>query len=221
MIPRNYGVHMGDDFEFIDVVGRIAKEVDSIVETGTRHGNGSTLVLARTERPVHTIECNPAHYEQAVANLKQFPNVQCHLGYSLPLSRMLEFIDKDPIYDSNLTIMFDDPVNPREYYKIELGCHFIRERLLEILIDNSSRQLILLDSAGGVGWLEFCKVMELPQHRLQQKILLLDDIAHVKHYRSVKQLNRQFPDYFVRSKSGRWGWIDFAAAFQGLQHDSH
>src|SRR5262245_11685233 len=208
--PRNYSVHLNTDVEFKHTVPILAADVDFIVETGTRYGDGSTLVLATTGKPVTTIECNPNNHHQAVTNLSTYPNVTCILGYSLFRQKMFDFIDQDSIYDSNLPIMFDNLINPREYYKIEIGNQPIQENVLINLIDNSIRQLILLDSAGGVGWLEYLTVVSLSPEKLQKKILILDDIGHVKHYRSVIDLDNRYMGFFHKSDSGRWGWIDFS-----------
>jgi hypothetical protein len=54
------------------------------------------------------------------------------------------------------------------------------------LITNPESQLIFLDSSGGVGLLEFQRVRELPKEILNEKLIMLDDINHIKHYRSLQ-----------------------------------
>lgn len=79
------------------------------------------------------------------------------------------------------------------------------ENALEVFCNNNRKQLIFLDSAGGVGYLEFKYIMGLPQIYLDNKILMLDDISHIKHTRSVLEL--QQAGYTVNiSSDKRFAW---------------
>lgn len=190
----NYSTRiLGKSYEtFIDLV--ITKYgIQSIVETGTYDGMGSSQILAKTGLPFDTIECHGMNFIAAKVNLEQFKQTRVHHAYSLPLNEMLEFINNDdwtnnPEKMIELGVKFDHD-NPRWYYKHELNDVVSkppRENLLMGLITNTQRQLVFLDSSGGVGLLEFQKVIDLPKELLREKVIMLDDVNHIKHYRSVE-----------------------------------
>jgi hypothetical protein len=177
---------------FID--GIIKKyKIESIVETGTYDGMGSSQLLASTGLPFDTIECHGMNFIAAKVNLEKFKNTRVHHAYSLKLDEMLEFIKEDewtnnPEQMVKLGVKFDHE-NPRWYYKHELTDVVSKppqENVLMSLITNPESQLIFLDSSGGVGLLEFQKVRELPKEILNEKLIMLDDINHIKHYRSLQ-----------------------------------
>jgi len=167
--------------------------IESIVETGTYDGMGSSQILAKTGLPFDTIECHGMNFIASKVNLEGFPNTRVHHAYSLLLDEMLEFINNDewtnnPQKMIELGVKFDHD-NPRWYYKHELNDVVSKppqEDLLMKLITNPERQLLFLDSSGGVGLLEFQKVIGLPKEILKEKVIMLDDVNHIKHYRSVE-----------------------------------
>ena len=75
------------------------------------------------------------------------------------------------------------------------------------LINNNKRQIVFLDSAGGVGYLEFKTFMKLPKKNLNSKILILDDVMHIKHYRSVKELKNM--GYKPKIINNRFAYLSF------------
>lgn len=172
-------------------------KVESIVETGTYDGMGSSQILAKTGLPFDTIECHGMNFIAAKVNLENFKNTRVHHAYSLPLNEMLEFINNDdwtnnPEKMIKLGVKFDHD-NPRWYYKHELNDVVSkppRENVLMDLITNTERQLVFLDSSGGVGLLEFQKVISLPKELLKEKIIMFDDVNHIKHYRSVEWMKQ-------------------------------
>lgn len=214
---NNYCIHMNSDPEFSPVISSLSLLVDEIIETGTNLGDGSTLVLAGSGKPVITLECNADYLAKAKENLAGFPNVQCVHGYSLFLDEMLSFIAQD---DKGRRLIRLGKVNSdvcseqtTQFYSKEIGNYDIPENLLPDLIDNPKKQLILLDSAGGIGWLEFIVVMRLKKEYLENKILVMDDINHLKHSRSVKFLEEKYPGRLHKAKSLRWGWINFSEEY--------
>jgi hypothetical protein len=72
-------------------------------------------------------------------------------------------------------------------------------KLLQVHADHAP--LIILDTAGGVGFLEFQIVWE----RMAEKrfALLLDDTHHVKHYRSLQHLRRS-ADFDIVALGTSW-----------------
>lgn len=200
----NYQCHLNNlDFK-VPVMSIIAQyDIEDIVETGTNTGVGSTRVLADTGLDVNTIECNPDNHKQAVENLRQSSNVICHLGLSLKKQDMISFLQSDK-YTYPPDIMIDS-VDPICFYTKEIDFD-VPENLLPDLVNNERRQLIFLDSAGGVGYQEFLTIMKLPGVIKQHKVLLLDDCMHVKHYRSVQFLEKE--GYKVNNVlEGRVCWV--------------
>jgi hypothetical protein len=107
-----------------------------------------------------------------------------------------ESFDLDVTYDSKY---------PKSFYMREISQNVVVDNALELLCNNDRKQLIFLDSAGGVGYLEYLWVMNLPNEYLMNKILMLDDINHIKHYRSVKDLIDKGFDVQV-SEDKRFAW---------------
>jgi hypothetical protein len=188
---------------------------EEIIETGTYNGLGSTSIFAQTGLPVKTVESCKTHYNLAIDNLQKYPNVSCFWGSSLNIDEMISFIRQDDIYRSDLVlqkvIQYDgdsDPSKSSLFYEREVlgfGETPIDQDLLMKFIDNDKKQIVFLDSAGGVGYLEFQKVLTLDKHKLLNKILLLDDVLHVKHYRSVVHL-KQLKQEVVISENKRFAY---------------
>lgn len=173
-------------------------KVESIVETGTYDGMGSSQILAKTGLPFDTIECHGMNFIAAKVNLESFKNTRVHHAYSLSLNEMIEFIKNDewtnnPDKMVELGVKFDHE-NPRWYYQHELNDVVSkppRENVLMDLITNPEKQLVFLDSSGGVGLLEFQKVIGLSKELLKEKIIMFDDVNHIKHYRSVEWMKEK------------------------------
>lgn len=169
--------------------------IEHIVETGSYDGLGSSSLLASTGLPFDTIECHAMNFVAAKVNLSSHVNATVHHAYSLPLSEMLGFIESDewtndPGTMEDLGVKFDHE-DPKWYYRHELIDVVTmprREGLLMELIDNDRRQLVFLDSSGGVGLMEFRAFMSIGPERLRKKVLMLDDVDHIKHRRSVQEL---------------------------------
>jgi hypothetical protein len=192
--------------------------IEEIIETGTFNGLGSTSVFAKSGIKTISIESCFEHYEAAKENLKEFNNVELHHALSLSLIEMEKFITEDDIYYSDLVLSGKLPVdgghinNSQNFYLNEVrgfsGKKAEIEDFLFPLINNSKKQLVFLDSAGGVGFLEFKKFMTLEETFLKNKILVLDDVSHVKHYRSVVFLKQNNYEVSV-SSDGRFAYCNF------------
>jgi len=179
--------------------------IDEIVETGSYHGDGSTLIFAQTGKYVYGIECNPEHYVLSYNNLVEYPNVCMIHGLSLKrndlikglLSERFDLIGTN--YDSNY---------PKTAYMREINYQVAVENALDIFCNNDRHQLIFLDSAGGVGYLEFKEVMSWEPYNLMNKVLILDDINHIKHIRSVHDLLGRGFNVGI-SEEQRFAWVSF------------
>jgi hypothetical protein len=225
-VDKKYTINLNSNL-FEQTVNSLIKKknIEEIIETGTFNGLGSTTVFAKTKKRTISIECSYEHYQQAKMNLKHFNNVELYYGTSLPIEDMITFIENDDIYESDEFIshsLMGDYANHnvdiiKQAYKEEVSsscscnksCSSGMENLLIKLIDNDKKQLVFLDSAGGVGYLEFKKFMSLDKNKLKNKILLLDDISHVKHYRSVLWLQKNEYDIVI-SEDERFAFCIFS-----------
>jgi hypothetical protein len=101
-----------------------------------------------------------------------------------------------------------DSTRPKVFYAQEILQPVLVEDALNIFAKNETRQLVFLDSAGGVGYLEFVEFMSWPLSVRREKVLLLDDVTHVKHAKSVQSLKDWGFDVKL-SSDGRFAWCQF------------
>jgi hypothetical protein len=186
----------------------------------------------RTAPPKHfvTIEVNFANWCRAKGNLRVLPFVDCRWGLSVPLERAVNFLRNDDMLINHKkyeNIYIDNITDPVAAYTNELlgqavelerqplsaqskdikfdGKDYLYDgedllgRLIDMHADHSP--LIILDSAGGTGFLEFQIVMEKMTNKNFH--ILLDDIHHVKHYRSYDFIKRA-PKFTVFAHSQSW-----------------
>ena len=186
-----------------DIITRFP-EITEIVETGTYNGMGSTQVFAKTKKDVFTIECNQVNYNMAVSNLREYPNVCVFHGLSLPRNYLVSTLMME---DFNLDVKYDS-TNPKPFYMREIAQPVVQEDCLSLLSNNERRQLLFLDSAGGVGFIEFNYIMKnFSPSAIKNKILVLDDCNHIKHKRSIEHLMRIGCEVHL-SSDFRFGWCD-------------
>lgn len=81
-----------------------------------------------------------------------------------------------------------------------------KENILEYALSSmkDKQPLILLDSAGGIGYLEFSKTMEIMKNH--DFYLILDDIHHLKHFRSYRDVTEN-PKFTILGQDIAHGWI--------------
>ena len=178
--------------------------IEEIVETGSYHGDGSTLIFAQTGRYVYGIECNPLNYLISYNNLLEYANVCMIHGLSLKREDLIKGIlsenfDIDTNYDSDY---------PKTAYMREISHQVSIENALDVFCKNERYQLIFLDSAGGVGYLEYKEVMSYGYDNLKNKVLILDDVTHIKHLRSVTDLIEKGFNVGI-SEDTRFAWVSF------------
>jgi hypothetical protein len=178
-------------------------DIDEVVETGTFNGLGSTSVFAKTGKYVFTIECNKNNFETAIRNLEQYQNVCVIHGLSLYRDILIKHLMQQE-FDINTTY---DSDYPKSFYMREINQQVVLENALDVLANNDRKQLVFLDSAGGVGYAEFLEFMNYEGK--DKKILVLDDIDHIKHKRSVEYLEQM--GYNVNKSVGnRFAWCDLS-----------
>jgi len=192
-----------------------------VIETGTHTGTGSTRMILRafgerTPEKFLTIEVSRELVNRARVNLADAPSVECLWGLSVRREAAHRFLLGDEWLrelDPALDIYVDFLPDPVAGYTAELAGalggdqdNTPPDNLLELLLNqfNSERPFICLDSAGGIGWLEFHEVLRL--QRDLPFLILLDDINHVKHYRSARYIERS-PAFEVLGADHDEGWM--------------
>lgn len=207
-----------------------------VVETGTHEGLGSTRFIAESfPRGTHprsfvTIEAGWRSWRRARRNLRRFPAVTPVWGHTLDLRSAIEFVEGDECirrHDRYPNVFIDDIEDPVGFYTRELkgglsgmprGLHkrlaFAIDRRLRyagegllaksLLKVREERPLVVLDSAGGTGWLEFTMVRNTMGTR--SYVLLLDDVHHLKHFRSLEHVRRD-SSFEILGLDERHGWM--------------
>lgn len=81
------------------------------------------------------------------------------------------------------------------------------ENILAHIIKDISHTypLFLLDSAAGIGYFEFQTVNKLMGGK--PYFLILDDIHHLKHFRSYRDISKETGSYTILQKSLEHGWL--------------
>lgn len=204
--------------ELSDSIDKIKDNIEIIIETGTFDGLGSTTMLAEifknseTLQKFYTIEVDNRIFLRARRNLKKYPFIECFNGLSINYKECVEFMENDNFIKNynDINFLYGDDViggDAINTYKLELqGSIFIgpspfqlkdfdEDILIKLLNENiEKRILILLDSSGGIGYLEFQKITEMLKNK--SYYLLLDDINHLKHYRSYLYI-KDNPEYEI------------------------
>jgi len=177
-----------------------------------------------------TIEANYRSWRRAKENLKQFPFVTPLWGLSTSRQEALRFIENDPALQNHLEypdIFIDDIQDPLKFYSREIAGElggkannpvegvrqFVDRRrfyagddLLAKWLEafRSHYPLIVLDSAGGVGYLEFKTVeRHMSAHPY---FLLLDDVHHLKHFRSYDHVHGE-RKFSIIGENKEVGWL--------------
>src|SRR5260370_33191430 len=190
--------------------------------------------IFRTQSPAPqlfvTIEASHHNWRRARENLKAFPFVTPLWGLSTSLQEALRFIGNDPALQNHFkypNIFIDDVEDPINFYSNEIagrlggGARNPMERIRQFVdrrrfysgedllakwlgAFRSYSPLVVLDSAGGVGYLEFNAVQRhMTGHPY---FLLLDDICRLKHFRSYNYINAN-KQFAVIGESKEAGWL--------------
>lgn len=211
------GMMIQESSAFAEAIGQVIREYrpKKILETGTYLGQGTTAVIAEAmkqngiDSTFFTIEVNPRYHAQAKAYLesKGYP-VQALCGLSIP-QRLLPSREQiqqttTAVQDESLFVDHPEPVRAQRYYQ-ETDFPEVPDDLLgKCLADFDGRpDLVLLDSAGHLGWIEFEYLLE----RLKGPcILALDDIDHIKHHRSFQHMQKDSRFEILVSSNEKFGF---------------
>lgn len=177
---------------FTDEITKLikSKKLKKIIETGSYHGTGTTKAIAAGEQ-VYSIEVNPKNHDIAKKN-----NKGSHIQFLLGLS-----VDKSQI-PVNITFDVPDHIivdhldrNRQKLYTAEVS-YEVEDNLLDKALSmmDYKPDLVLLDSAGHMGLIEFKYLME----RVKGKFYLaLDDTLHVKHYNTMQYIKENTEQFKV------------------------
>lgn len=187
-----------------------------VIETGTYKGTGTTMALIKAlkdttvpgiyDLDIHTLEANSEFFWEAKNNLAAWPFVHPQQALSLPRTAAINFMCNDPVINGMnrpYGIVYDvNPMIQLQFYIQEISPPRVPlnieqdalPKLAQQFNDQGKKILFVLDSAGGLGWLEFQTTIDIMQKRAF--FLWLDDCNHVKHYRSKRVIDR--------NEDGRW-----------------
>jgi hypothetical protein len=211
------------------------ERITHVLESGTYLGLGSTTWIAesfaasRSPDVFVTIEINWQNWRQARLNLRRFSFVRPLWGRTVTAKAALHFLENDNLLRNpdQYPEIFIDRGDPLRLYREEvLGgnervldgprilLRFVFDRffsyagegLLEkyLVRFQMTNPLIILDSAGGIGFLEFSIVRSVMRRR--PYLLLLDDINHLKHFRSYEQIKKD-PKFSILGLDESRGWL--------------
>ncbi len=171
----------------------------SIIETGTYLGQGTSSIIWRAlhdfriDADFTTMEVNPRHHQLALAHFNsQGMKIRAELGISVPrdlLPNRAEIADRfianreyDGIYYDH-----DESVRADLYYS-ETNFNVADDLLFTAMQRCGFKpEFVLLDSAGHMGFIEFQYLMSLIQGDF---ILMLDDIHHCKHFKTLQVIKK-------------------------------
>lgn len=196
----------------------------AVVETGTNRGTGSTMAIiggfGRNPPGVfYTIETSYTLCKKARENLGAFSFIHCLNGLSLKMDEAIAATKNNTdLTNTDLDIIFDhDPHSAVDRYIAEITSGLDRaprdsewkDDLLSYAVgecrkDGYERIMFCLDSAGSLGWAEFQEVNRLMKG--SGYLLLLDDIFHVKHWRTSEYI-RNSSEFSIVDENKDEGWM--------------
>jgi hypothetical protein len=160
-----------------------AHSLKKIIETGSYKGEGTTAAIRRAmsgDEQVYSIEVNPTyHHEAEVANGGS--GIHFLLGLSIGNAQ----IPVDTTFNVPDWVVVDhQPEYRSQLYNREV-MHKVPDHMLDYALAQMDHRpdLVILDSAGHMGYIEFRYLMERVHGDF---FLALDDTNHVKHYETCQ-----------------------------------
>ena len=191
------------------------------------------VIKSKSEFPnFFTLEIDIDFFLKARKNLKSFPFVKVLYGISVDLNEAIKFMETDDCilnHQNYPDIFIDVEDNPKEFYINEIkgklsGSRLntwgkikrwlklgtageFKENLFSTIIPKirDKKPLILLDSCGGIGYMEFLKVIELMKDKSFS--IILDDVHHIKHFRSLQYLKDSKNGFKIIAEDLEKGWV--------------
>jgi hypothetical protein len=188
-----------------------------VIETGTYWGTGTTTIIAKALRDLGiedaefiSIEVNPRNLDRAAANLaKAGLVVELVNGLSVPrillpdLNRIEQDLVRNVLADG-LVVDHEEQDRARLYFK-ETDFSDLPDDVLGNALERFDYRpdFVLLDSGGHMGHIEFRYLIEKlrgPCH------IALDDIYHVKHFRSFQEMKQDNRFELVAASEEKFGF---------------
>jgi hypothetical protein len=179
------------------------KKPKRIIETGTYLGRGTTTVIASAIKDFnidivrfYSLEVNPHHYKAAFDHLKNkgllgvvslINGLSIH-RYELPNRDKIkrDFLDRE--WPEGVYIDHSKDSRVDRYFE-ETNFDHVPDGMLLTCLEglNFSPDLVLLDSGGHIGEIEFNTV--IPKLK-KPCVIALDDVFHVKHYNNLQKIRK-------------------------------
>lgn len=178
------------DSQLGQTLTRLAKDAETIVETGTWNGRGSTqclrLGLVRPTQRIWTVECNFERHAEAKAIHADEPRITCLLG-TIVTGEEIKFPHNEP-------------------YSFELASEIHENNRSTLVFDQIPSVIDLLFVDGGA----FSGLAEVSKLKDRSKVIVLDDVREDKNKMSYGLLcySKTFElaeDHF----DDRYGWAVF------------
>jgi hypothetical protein len=177
-----------------------------------------------------TIEVNWKSWRRAKRNLRRFRFLNPVWGRTVSAEAALQFVETDDTlrnHNRHADVFIDDTTNPVRFYTSEIMGRlggaprhpldagrwlvdkvfsYAGDDLLEKYLHSfrATHPLVVLDSAGGIGYLEFSILTRVMQGL--GYLVLLDDIGHIKHFRSYAHI-RADPHFDILGMDTDQGWL--------------
>lgn len=188
-----------------------------VIETGTYHGTGTTSIIASAIRDLKiddakfiSIEVNPKNLAKAQVNLANAAlSVDLRNGLSVPREMLptMEQIEAELVRNvvkDGLIVDHEEATRAKLYFG-ETDFSSLEDDLLGKAIAefDGKPDFVLLDSGGHMGFVEF-------QYLLSQLrgtcYVALDDIYHVKHFRSFQAISQDPRFELVAASEEKFGF---------------
>ena len=182
-------------------------KLTKVIETGTYLGQGTTAAIIRGLQAhgepfkFFSIEVNPSNYSKAVMNVGKIEGVYLLNALSISksdLPKAVEFTD----YPEWVVVDYQEKQREKAYIT-EVSYNVRDNQLYECLkVFEGKPELVVLDSAGHIGLQEFEELMKWVQGDF---FLALDDINHVKHYKTVEKIKQDERFKIIWETSDKFG----------------
>ncbi|MDR3358584.1 MAG: glycosyltransferase family 9 protein [Desulfovibrio sp.] len=215
------GTNVAATSDFSISLEALVREVKpfSIIETGTFHGTGTTAAIGRGLSSLrnlrslfYTIEINPHNYGIALRNLQNdglLQYVHALNGLSLPRGLLPSRDQIQTMYVNacpHADIFVDhEECDRAEKYYLETANENAPDDLLELCLRQSDYcpELVVLDSAGHLGFIEFNYVLS----KLRGVCFFaLDDTCHVKHHDSLLLMKKDSRFELLKDSKEKFGF---------------
>lgn len=202
------GMAGGDVFKqaLIDTI--VKYQPDTVIETGTYLGIGTSAAILEglnqvgEEFAFYSIEVNPDYYKVATRNISD-PNAILLHGLSIPREMIPDKINYKGLPD-HIYVDHPEAIRNQEYTK-EVSFKAL-DNMLGVamsLCNSFSPAMVVLDSAGHLGKIEFDYLMRL--HRGETFILALDDTEHFKHHATTEAIKQDKRFTLLWSSKAKFG----------------